>query len=157
MTDQIDHNDDHKSPWRPGRYWRLADRYAGELLDCLSAPVRSAAMATCRLTLRDKESTQAGGAWGNAVLMRMQTFGEEPKGVTTQVRCDRNWITLQSADAVNVVLGCFGLTLDDVYATFGTPVAGECKQYDLFDLLAGLMPDMIDDAILNEPAIVAAA
>ena len=126
---------------RKSRHWTWAKEWASLLDGMLPATVCEAALATCRITLRDKDAKAAGGAWGFAVLTSMQTFGHEPTGIPTQIRNAHNWVTLQAAEAADIVLGCFGLTLQDVIDRFGMPGQGEKVEYDLCDVVTALAPD----------------
>ena len=151
--------DTKRKPWRPGKYWRLADKYAAELLTCLPGHVRAASMATCRFELRGLNAN--GNDWGVGVVTRFQSFGEMPDGTGHggQPCCqvNRNWSELDSHEGADIILGCFGLSIDDVYDRFGRPITGERKRYDLYDLLAAMMPDMIDETITTAPTVEAEA
>lgn len=95
-------------------------------------------MATCRITLRDKDSTAAGGAWGFAVLTEMQTFGKDPKGVPGEIRRNHHFVTLQSAEGADAILGCFDLTLAAMIDYYGLPEPGKKITFDLCDIVTAL-------------------
>lgn len=136
--------------WRRTGHWEWAKQWASLFDGILPVEVCEAAMATCRLSLRDKDSTAAGGAWGFAVLTFMQTFGHEPGGIVTQIRKAHNWVTLQAAESADVILGCFGLTLADVIDHYGMPEEGEKIDLDLCELVTAIAPDF---AVETEAAV----
>ena len=127
--------------WRKQKHWDWAKQWASLLDNVLPSDVCEAALATCRISLRDKDSTAAGGAWGFAVLTTMQTFGHVPRGVLTQVRKAHNWITLQAAESADVILECFGLTLAEVINHYGMPAEGQKIDLDLCDVIQAIAPD----------------
>lgn len=148
-----------KKSWRPAAYWRLADKFAGELFDFLPASVRSAAMATCRFHFRGKESHR-NGAYAMAVHTEMQTFGHCPNGCSggSEPACQErhHWVQLTSKRAADMILDHFGLTLEEVFSRFGKPNKMSEIKLSLYEILDALVPNMIDDEIRTGCAIVAA-
>ena len=130
-----------QSGWRKTRYWEWAKEWASLFHSILPEHVCEAAMATCRITLRDKDSKAAGGAWGFAVLTEMQTFGNEPQFVPVEIRHNHHFITLQSQDGADAILSCFGLTLAGVIDYYGLPDEGEKITLDLCDIVTTLDAD----------------
>lgn len=124
--------------WRKRGHWEWAKEWARLFHDMLPKHVCEAALATCRITLRDKDSTAAGGAWGFAVLTEMQTFGFAPQGVPGEIRRNHHFITLQSQDGADAILRCFDLTLADVIDYYGLPAEGETITLDLKDIVTTL-------------------
>lgn len=139
-----------QNSWRKRKNWDWAKQWASLFETILPPEVCEAALATCRITLRDKESTAAGGAWGFAVLTEMQTFGNIPRGVCTEVRKNHHWITLQAAEAADVILSCFGFSLDDVINHVGRPVEGEKITVSLCEVMSEMDADF---ALTNVVAV----
>lgn len=127
--------------WRKSEVWKWAKQWASLLDGILPNHIRETALATCRITLRDKDNRAAGGAWGFAILTSMQTYGHEPKGIPTQIRRAHNWIILQSEEAADVILGLFGITLEQVIAHYGKPDKGEKIELNLYDVIGAIAPD----------------
>ena len=127
--------------WRGKQNWAWAKQWASLFDNILPEHVCEAAMATCRITLRDKDSTAAGGAWVFAVLTEMQTFGFKPRFVPGEVRRNHHFITLQSHDGADAILSCFGLTIADVIDYYGVPEEGEKVTLDLCEIVTRLDAD----------------
>lgn len=136
-----------RNAWRSTAAWDWAKKNANLLHDILPEHVCEAAAATCRITLQGPESVgDKAKNWGQWIRMRMQTFGHTPFHLSAAVQQDHHWISTDSREAVNVVLDCFGLTLDDVFAHYGEPEEGEIRTIDLYDVVT----DLYD--IVTEPA-----
>lgn len=135
--------------WRKRGHWDWAKQWASLFHNILPEHVCEAALATCRITLRDKDSTAAGGAWGFAVLTEMQTFGNEPRFVPGEIRRNHHFVTLQSKDGADAILGCFDLTLDDLIDYFGLPEEGEKWTLDLYDIVTSLDANSTEEADLE--------
>lgn len=132
--------------WRKERFWDWAEENASLFEGLLPKHVCNAAMATCRLTLQGPNSVGQGAKnWGQWIRMRMQTFGHVPNGLAAAVQKAHHWISTDSHEAANVVLGCFGLSLDDVFSHYGIPEEGETYALDLCDLVTTIAPDFVTE------------
>lgn len=121
--------------------WKWAKQHASLFNGILPEHVREAAMATCRITLQGPKSVgKTAKNWGRWIRMRMQTFGHAPTGIGT-VQIMSNWIGTDSHDAVNAILECFELSLDDVFDRYGEPEQGQTRQLNLCELVTAIAPD----------------
>lgn len=126
--------------WRPTKMWEWAGQNRKAFANILPEFAIDAAMATCTLELRSEDYCDT-PRWGKAVVMDMQTYGFKPTGLiglgVAVQETSRDWIQTTSHDAVNLVLGCFGLTMDDVWNHFEIPSIGKIK-VSLFDVVTAL-------------------
>jgi len=128
-----------KSGWRKSQYWDWAKDHAAVLEDLFPLHVCEAAAATCRLQLRGLKSH--GNQWGKGVVTFMQTNGHRPAHLENDVQVRGKWIELDAHASADLVLGCFGITMDDVYGHFGEPSPGERIDLDLYQIVAAIAPD----------------
>ena len=112
-------------------------------LDCCET-----AAATCRFELRGLNAN--GNEWGLGVVTNMTTQGNIPDQVggigQPAVQVQRNVISLTDDDAADVILGCFGLSMDDVYKCFGQPIEGERINVKLRAIVSALAPAFLKSA-----------
>ena len=128
--------------WRKRENWEWAKEWASLLHDLLPEEACEAALATCRITLQGPKSVgEENKNWGRWIRMRMQTGGNIPRGIQTVQRGNRNWISTDSHAATNVILECFGLTLDDVFNHYGEPEEGQVIPLDLCTVIQAVAPD----------------
>jgi hypothetical protein len=120
--------------WTNARYYNWAEQWKSLFDDILPADVQEAAMATCRFTLQAPKSVGRNAKnWGRWIRMRMQTFGRKPQVNTAVQTLGSGWISTDSHEAANAILGCFGVTLDDVYDAYGKPEEGQKVEISLHD------------------------
>jgi len=127
------------SKWRKATNFRWAAEWKSLFNGILPREVTEAAMATCRFQLRGKDSH--GNEWGKGVVTLMQTFGRIPLGLSRAFQRKHHWIELDAHESANLILGCFGLTIDDVYAAVGCPGEGETIDLDLYDAVTACCDD----------------
>lgn len=114
--------------------WEWAKEWAELFESILPADVCETAMATCQFVIQGPESVGAKAKnWGKWIRTQMQTYGHLPCGVHAQIK--GNWISSDSHDAANVILGCMDLTMDDVYDAFVVPGEGEKFTVSLHDVV----------------------
>lgn len=130
--------------WRHRKYWDWSKENASLFHSILPEHVCEAAMATCRFQLRGLGSH--GNKWGNGFLTFMQTFGFKPTGLTNDVQIRHHWIELDAHNSANLILGCFGLTVDDVYNHYGKPEKGERLDLDLHNIVSELCSQLAEVA-----------
>lgn len=127
---------------RPAKYFDFGAQCVGRMSDILPESVAATAAATCRFQLRGLNAN--GNEWGYGVIVTLQTYGNAPIGLggvnQPAVHYHGDWIETGSHEAANVILGCFGLTIIDVYARFGKPTEGERILLDLFEIVQALTP-----------------
>ena len=79
--------------------------------------------------------------------MTMQTYGEIPDGVgganERAVQRHGDWIETDSHEAADVILGCFGLDMGQVYDHYGKPAEGERMTLDLPLIVQALAPQLL--------------
>lgn len=127
--------------WRTRRYWDWAKENANLFHGILPEHVCEAALATCRITLQGPKSVgETAKNWGQWIRMRMQTFGHVPHQIATAVQQHYHWISTDSYEAVDVILDCFDLTLDDVFDHYGEPREGETRTLDLCEIVTTVAP-----------------
>jgi len=128
-------------------YWTFGDVVAGYFSDILPDSICATAAATCRFQLRGKFAN--GNIWGLGVITMMMTYRHRPVGTglphQPAVQYQHNFIQLTSDDAANVVLGCFGLTINDVMDKFGHPGEHESYWVDLKTVVETLCPSLLQD------------
>ncbi len=137
--------------WQKRANWDWAEEWASLFDSILPQHVCEAAMATCRFQLRGLNSH--GNTYGKGFLTFMQTFGSVPVGLVNDVQIRSNWIELDAHDSANLILGCFGLSVDDVYDHYGTPEEGTRIDLDLCELVQAIAPDFATTTV--ETAAVA--
>ena len=142
--------------WRRKRDWTWAKQWGSLFKGILPDHVCEAAMATCTITLQGPESVgRRAKNWGQWIRMRMQTFGHIPNHLSAAVQKSREGISTDSREAVEVILDCFGLTLDDVFSYYGVPETGEKMTLNLCDIVARLDADYAATADASELELVA--
>lgn len=117
--------------WRPRRFWNWAKDWSSLFESILPKHVCEAAMATCRFVILGKNAN--GNEYGRGFRTFMQTYGETPVGLVNDIQIRHHWIELDAHDSANLILGCFGLSVDDVYKAFGQPKEGEKMTVNLHD------------------------
>jgi len=120
-----------RSKWGKAEHWNWAKQWKGRFEDIFPSSVCEAAMATCRFTVLGKNAN--GNVYGRGFRSFMQSFGEKPVGLIDDIQVRGSWIELDAHNSANLILGCFGLTVDDVYDTFGKPCEGEQMEVSLHD------------------------
>ena len=131
-----------QSGWRKRGQWDWTKEWASLFHSILPEHVCEAAMATCCITFQGPESVgNRAKNWGQWIRMRMQTFGQTPYHLAAAVQRSGHWISTDSREAVTVILGCFDLTLDNVFAYFGEPDEGEKWTLDLCNIVTTLDAD----------------
>lgn len=138
--------------WRKSKNWAWAKANVA-LLDIFPIHVREAALATCQFVFQAPESVgDVRKNWGKWVRTRLQTFGHKPAGLTgvvTGVQKNGDWIGMDSTAGANLILKCFGLSVDAIYDAYGSPGFGGKYTLDLCEIVTRLAPD--------QPTTVAAA
>lgn len=124
--------------WRKRKVWDWAKNEASRLEAILPKHVTEAAAATCRFQLRGLNSK--GNEWGKGFTTFMQTFGRTPTGLVNAVQKRHHWIELNAHDSADVILGCFGLSVGDVYNYAGIPAEGESIELNLCDIVTACQP-----------------
>lgn len=155
MKTTIDQPKVKSASWRSKKFWDWAAEWKGLFTDILPEHVCEAAMATCRFELRGLNAN--GNEWGVGFLTHMQTFGEIPSGLIERglgVQRKHWWIELNAHESANIILACFGLTVDDVFAFAGYPEPGERKVVDLCEVVCGVNPEF--NMTTNNAAALAA-
>lgn len=122
-----------QTKWRPSRYFEWAEANKYRFLAILPEEVCEAALATCRFQLRGKNSH--GNEYGKGFLTFMQTYGNVPAGLANDVQIRHHWIELDAHDSADLILACFGLSTEDVYAEYGIPAEGETVTLDLYEIV----------------------
>jgi hypothetical protein len=122
-----------RQTWTRVRDYDWAKEWKSLFEGILPAHVCETAMATCRLHLRGKDAHRK-GAYAMAVHTEMKTYGETPIGVGACQTLSQ-WIQLTSTDAANVILDCFGLTIEDVFAQLGKPTQTTEMKLNLSDVV----------------------
>lgn len=130
--------------WTEGRHYRWAQEWRSLFESIFPASVCETAMATCRIQLRGLDSH--GNKWGKGFVTLMQTFGHTPIGLTNDVQIRENWIELDAHDSANLILDCFGMSVDDVYRQFGEPGKGERLELNLSDVVTAIDADFATTA-----------
>jgi hypothetical protein len=83
---------------------------------------------SCAFTVQGPKSVgQKSQNWGRWVRTSICCYGFVPPSRQTvwQQRGGKDWLTADSHDAANMILGLFGLDMDDVYNFYGCPVPGQ--------------------------------
>mgnify|MGYP001564360994 CR=1 FL=1 len=127
--------------WRPRKMWEWATQNRNVFKNIFPDFVIDAAMATCTLELRSKDYS-GGQCWGREVIVDMQTYGFFPSGLVSLgvsiQETSRHWIQTTSIDAANLVLSCFGLTMQDVWNHFDIPANTGKLKMSLFEIVTEL-------------------
>ena len=138
--------------WRKKRYWEWAKEWASLFHKILPEHVCEAAMATCRFVILGKNAN--GNEYGKGFRSFLQTFGNTPTGLVNDVQIRHHWIELDAHDSANLILGCFGLSVDDVYDYFGEPKEGDKLELDLHDIVTKLDANLASTAEEAEMELV---
>jgi hypothetical protein len=133
-----------RNGWRHKQYWNWAKEWQTLFESLFPEHVCEAAMATCRFQLRGLDSH--GNKWGLGVVTFLQTFGHIPIGLVNDVQIHHNWIELDAHDSADLILGCFGLSMQDVYDHYGTPPKGHRIDLDLYNLVTAIEPGFVEVA-----------
>jgi len=133
---------------RPRRHWDFGEQHADLMRSVFpgtSQDVRRKAAATCRICVMGKDAVTHNGSAsrrgsGRWVYTRMQTEGHRPNTIRWSVQKRIGWVEGNSFDAADDVLGCFGLSIEDVISHFGSIDENERFMVDLVDIVAELSP-----------------
>ncbi len=133
--------------WRSRRHFDFGDEFGYMLNEVLPAKVASVAAATCRIEIRGKHGNRSDEnrhkGYGEAVYLSLQTHGADIKGLCSASAKMGKFIRTTSNEAADLVLGCFGLTIDDVREQFGRPGDYESRWFDLSDVVQKLAPELL--------------
>jgi hypothetical protein len=136
-----------RSLWRPAKNWEIAKEVACLLDGILPAEVCSSAIATCQFTIQAPNSVGATKKnWGEWVRTRLQTFGQKLNGLAAATQSNGNWLSFDSREAANIILGAFGLSLDSIYEAYGMPEEGQKMTLDLPSIIQRLAPEFLSAA-----------
>jgi len=134
-----------RSPWRPGRHFRIASLLADAFTNLIPKDVAETAIATCRITVQGPKAVgteRRGKNWGEWIRTRMQTFGRTIQGYGNEgdpaVQSSGHWKSFDNHQIVADLLDCMGFTMDDFWNEYGHPSEGEKYVVDLPDLLCRL-------------------
>lgn len=132
----------HQRKWRSRKHFDFGDQ-VGQLLKAILPPdVCNVAAATCRFLFLGKDAN--GNEYGRGVRTFMQTYRHRPDVGTNCVQFNSRWIELDSHDSANCVLKCFGITVKDIYETWGVPQDSESYVLDLKDIVETLRPELLN-------------
>ncbi len=143
---------------RPARNWEVGDKLAGRMTNLLPRESCPAAIATCNFTVQSKRTIGDGVApsnWASWIRTRMQAGGNGLYGfISSKQWIAGNWLSLDSFDAIQTILDCFGISLDDVFATFGDPRDKDRESYkvSLVEIIETLAGDLLVDNIVATEA-----
>lgn len=140
---------------RNSRHYSFGDNVGCRMLsDILPREVACIAATTCRFTIQGPESVGvAHKNWGQWIRTNMQTHGNIPR-MRHAWQCRKDgWIGADSREAAELILDCFGLSVDDLFKHFGQPQIGKVYQVDLVDVVSALAPDI---ARVDQPKTVSA-
>lgn len=125
---------------RPAGHFAFGEYVAPMLQGIFKHP--STVAATCRFEVQGQGAEgQNSTAWGHAIRTRVQSYVRPAKDWLG----GRNWFTANSERAADLILGCFGLSVRDLYAHFGQPKIGVKYMVDLIDVVKALAPEFMPD------------
>ena len=131
--------------WQPKRNFDWAATCKDAFSKIFPEHICETAIATCRFLLLGKDAN--GNKYGKGFRTFMQTYGNVPVGLRNDVQIRHNWIELDAHESANLILGCFGLSTDDVYRLVGVPVDGEQIDISLHDIVNAIAAD--DDYMVD--------
>ena len=128
---------------RTKRHFDFGDQFGHLLSPILSRNLATAA-ASCRFTIQGPNSVgDTAKNWGTWIRTNIQTDGERPQCRHAWQIQKSGWISGDSHEAANVILDCFGLTIDHVFEHYGAPEWGVVYHVDLADVIAALAPEIM--------------
>lgn len=122
----------------------VAMKLAPSLNPILPPDVRFLAAVTCNFEIQGPNSVGIKGQnWGTWIRTRICTNGNLPP-ITRAWQDQRGgWISGDSIEAAESVLQCFGITMAEVFATFGEPEVGQKYTVKLADIIARIAPQFL--------------
>jgi hypothetical protein len=132
---------------RTRRQFDFGEKFGYMLAEILPTEVANIAATTCRIEIRGKHGNRSDAnrhkGFGEAVYVSLQTYGEEIKGLNSAFKKTGSFISTTSNEAADLILGCFGLSMDDVRAYFGTPGDYDSMFLDLTNVVELLAPELL--------------
>ena len=126
------------------RHFRIADQIGHLLEKVLPKIACSAAIVSCRFTIQGPESVgQKSRNWGRWIRTRLNTFGHRP---SIDIWQGKHVLSGDGHSNANVILNCFGLSINQVLDHYGIPKHGEMYHLTLIEVIETLAKDLVLDA-----------
>lgn len=139
---------------RPASHFDAGSKLA-EMLTVVPESCRATAIATCRFQVMGWQKGNHNGdaprsysdkpfrGEGRWVYTRLQSYGHLPSGRFSKCGPRSNWVKADSFAGADSILGCFGLTMDEVLQHFGNVTGDSRLQLDLVDIVTEMRPDLV--------------
>ncbi len=147
--------------WRPASDWAVATHLA-PLFDRLPESFAPAFIATCKFLVKGPKADpilaygEGKGNWG-AWIKTVGQSTEKLEGIIDrrQFVTFGMWLNVDSREAFDAILECFGVEADDVFLAYGDPVEGAVYEVSLMEILRLLASDLV--AEVTEPELATKA